>query len=210
MIRIKATFGDCDRQSTFAAIVAAFDEPFANQSAHGVLDVDLMRKINMGRRTDFFAVANFQKLRGAKVAEVVDRGLADVVGSVSAGVTDPGYSSDEDDRVARVFKPLRRDVLFVIYQTNHGNSRCGIDYSCRTLIIQRDISARDRRAERAASFSNSFHGLAQLPEVFRLIRVAEIQVVGYCERAGARTREIACRLRHRNFGTFSRIERAVE
>src|ERR1700736_6922160 len=98
MIRIKAALGDCDRQSTFAAIVRALDQTFANQSAHGILDVDLMRKINMRRRTDFFAVANFQKLRAAKVA--------DVVGSVSAGVTDPGYSSDVDYCVAGVFNAL--------------------------------------------------------------------------------------------------------
>ena len=80
----------------------------------------------------------------------------------------------------------------------------------RTLIIQRDIAANNRRAECAARFSRAFNRFAQLPEIFRLVRIAEIQVVGHGERLRARAGEIARGLGHGDFSAFARIESTIE
>jgi hypothetical protein len=99
--------------------------------------------------------------------------------------------ADENDDVARAFEPLRGDVLFFVDQADHRDRRRWIDDAGRALIVKRDVSADDRRAERAARFRCAFDRFAQLPEVFRLVRIAEVQIVGHGERARAGAGEIA-------------------
>ena len=69
-----------------------------------------------------------------------------------------GYSADENDYVAFVFEPLRRDVLFIVNQSDHRDCWRWIDDAEGALIVQRDISACNRRSERAAGFGHAFNG----------------------------------------------------
>src|ERR1700732_3391373 len=72
------------------------------------------------------------------------------------------------------------------------------------------MSARYRRAKSPAGFGNSFDRFAQLPKVFRLIWIAEVQVVGDGQRFRAGTSEIARGFSNCNFAAFARIEPAIE
>ena len=65
-----------------------------------------------------------------------------------------------------IFEPLRSDMFFVINQSDHRDGGGRIDNASRVLIIQRNISARDRRANCATRFRYSFNCFTKLPEVF--------------------------------------------
>ena len=62
-------------------------------------------------------------------------------------------------------------------------------------LYKRNISAGDRRAESAAGLGEAFDRFAQLPEIFRLVGIAEIQVIGHGQRRCAGAGEIARRFR---------------
>ncbi len=121
-----------------------------------------------------------------------------------------GYSADENDYVAFVFEPLRRNVLFIVNQSDHRDCWRWIDDAKRALVVQRDISACYRRSECATGFGHAFNGFTQLPEVFRFVRVAEIQAIRDGQRSRAGAGEIPRRFRNSNFAALAWIERAIE
>ena len=99
-------------------------------------------KLDMWWRADFHPVADFDIMGATKVvAGIADPGRTRASKVPAAGLTDPSYSTDpsyradENDCVASVFEPLRRDVLFVINQTDHRDGGRWIDNSGRALII---------------------------------------------------------------------------
>src|SRR4026208_1731788 len=118
--------------------------------------------------------------------------------------------AQENDHIPRVLEPLCGDVLFIIDQSDHRDCWSWIDYAERTLVVQRDISACNRGSERAAGFGHAFNGFTQLPEVFRLVRVAEIQAIRDGQRPRAGTGEIARCFSNSNFAALTWIKRAIE
>src|SRR5207249_11446068 len=108
-----------------------------------------------------------------------------------------------------IFEPLRGDMFFVINQSDHRDGGGRIDNASRVLIIQRNISACDRRAKRATRFCYSFNCLTKLPEVLWLVRITEVQAIGHSKCLCTGTSEIARRFGDRNFATFTRVERAI-
>src|SRR6516164_8452184 len=128
----------------------------------------------------------------------------------SSAVIARGHSAGENDHVAFVFEPLRRNVLFIVNQSNHRDCWRRIDDAKRALIIQRNISARDRRSERAASFGHAFNSFTQLPKIFWFVRVAEVQAIRDGQRPRAGAGEVARRLSDSNFAALAWIKCAVE
>ena len=80
----------------------------------------------------------------------------------------------QNDRVACRFEPLRRNMRRLIDQSDHADSRGGIDHAPGALIIERDIAAYDGGVEGAAGFGQAFDRLAQLPEILGFVRVPEV------------------------------------
>ena len=139
---IETTFGQRDGEPAFRAIVRTFYQTATNQTADGVLNFDLVRKIDAWRRPDFQPVTNFQIARAAKVvAEGVDLGRIGMARFLPAGITAPGYSAacgysaDENDHVFLVFEPLRGGVLFVVDQANHRDGRRWIHDAGRAFVV---------------------------------------------------------------------------
>jgi len=60
------------------------------------------------------------------------------------------------------------------------------------------------------SFGRSFDRFTQLPEVLRLVGIAEVQVIGDGQRLRAGAGQIARRFGDRNLRAFAGIKRAVE
>ena len=139
----------------------AFYEPSADEIAKNTLHLEFKVKIDVWRRTFFATMANFQKLRAAKLTSDV---------------------ANQNDDVPFVFEPLRGDVLFVINQSDHRDRRRRVDNSSRALIIQRDVSTCDGRSKRAACFCHAFNSFTQLPEVFGLVGIAEVEAIRNGER----------------------------
>src|SRR5882724_2916832 len=159
-----------------------------------------------GDRPNLFPEANLEKARPANVvAAAAGRGSAG-----RTGARDSGYRSNQDNGVPLILKPLRRDVFLVIDQTNHRYRRGGIDHPGRALIVKRDVASNYRRAEGATCLGNSLNCLAQLPEILRLVRITEVQIVRHRERSRAGTGEISRRFRDRNASALARIERAIQ
>jgi len=105
---MKATFRHGHGEPAFGTIVRAFHQTFADQIANGVLNFDLMRKIDMRRGTNFQAVTNFQIPRAAECG-------SGALAAVFRRRRDEGVAAtDENDDVPSFFEPLRGDVFLVI------------------------------------------------------------------------------------------------
>ena len=79
-----------------------------------------------------------------------------------------------------------------------------------TFVVEADVAAGDGRAERAAGLGHAFDRFAELEEILRLVRVAEIEVVGDGERHGAGAGEVARSFGDGDAGAFARILPAVD
>src|SRR5215469_4414883 len=152
LLRVKATFCGCNCETSFAAIVCAFYQTFANQISHGVLDFPFVGKVNYWRRTKFQTMTNFEITRAAKaVARRLDFGCSTMLSLFSAvrrACGNCGDFADQNDPVPFVLEPLSRDMLFPVNQSDHADGRRWIDHTGRALIVQRNISAGDGCAKR--------------------------------------------------------------
>ena len=83
----------------------------------------------------------------------------------------------------------------------------GIDGAGGTLVVEGDVAAGDRRAERAAGVGDAAAGLAELEEHLGLLRVAEVEAVGDAERPRAGAGDVARRLGHGGLAALVGIER---
>src|SRR5215470_13008232 len=142
-------------------------------------------------------MANFQITRAAKAWG------GDALVAFYRGPGPGRLRSHQNDYVTLVFEPLCRDVLFIINQSDHRNGWRWINNAERAFVVQRDISASNRCSKRAAGFGHAFNSFTQLPEIFRFIRVAEIQTIGDGQGSRARAGEIACRFSDSDFAAFA-------
>ena len=85
-------------------------------------------------------------------------GFSTLIGLAAASRAAGRLHADENDYVAFVFEPLRRNVVFIVNKSYHSDCWRWIDDAERALIVQRDISACNRRSKRAASFGHAFNG----------------------------------------------------
>ena len=175
------------------------------------MDRALQLNVEFGDRPNLFPEANLEKARPTQaIAAIVGRGWRDDLRVVRVFGRGGARPSNQNNGVPLILKPLRRDVFLVIDQTNHRHRRGGIDHPGRALIVKRDVASNYRRAERATCLGNSLNCLAQLPEILRLVRVTEVQIVRHRERSRAGTGEISRRFRDRNAPALPRIERAIQ
>ena len=78
----------------------------------------------------------------------------------------------------------------------------------RRLVVEADVAAGDRQAERPARVAQAAHRLAQLPERLGPRRVAEVQAVRDAQRPRAGDRDVARRLGDAQRRAQPRVERA--
>src|SRR5580765_8150854 len=86
--------------------------------------------------------------------------------------------ANKNNRVANLLKLRGRDVTFILNQPDHADGRRRINRACGTLIVERNINPSDGSAEPTATFSQSLDACDKLPEIFRIVWVAEVQIVG--------------------------------
>ena len=91
-------------------------------------------------------------------------------------------------------------------QPDHPNDRCRINGAGRALIVEGDVTARHRCAERAAGIGDAATRFAELIEDRGALGAAEVQAVGNAERPRARARDVPRGLRDRRLATLVRIE----
>ena len=90
---------------------------------------------------------------------------------------------------------------------DHADDRRRVDRAAAALVVERDVAAHDRHAERAAGVAEPGHRAGELPGDVRLLGVAEVQAVGQPERLGARAGEVGRALEHRLDGAAVGVDR---
>ena len=114
--------------------------------------------------------------------------------------------AEQDDGVAFVLEPLRRDVFQLLDEADDGNRGRRINRAGGALIVERAIAAGDGRVKRFATFRQTAHGFFDLPEQLGFERAGHVEIVRRAERQRARAGKIAARFGHGNFRAFVRIE----
>ena len=93
-----------------------------------------------------------------------------------------------------------------LQQADHPDRRGGVDRAGRALVVEGDVAAGDRGAERAAGVADAAARLPELEEDLGLLRIAEVEAVGDAERPGAGAGDVARRLGHRGLAALVGVE----
>ena len=154
-----------------------------------------------------------QGLRGFEVAARRRAGLLAVddlqIRAAAEALHGRGFHrvAEQDDGVAFVLEPLRGDVLGLLDEADDSDGGRRVNRAERAaLVVERDVAAGDGRVEGAATFGNAAHGFLELPENLRVMRVAEVEVVGRAERRSTGAGEVAARLGDGGFPAFVGVE----
>ena len=91
-------------------------------------------------------------------------------------------TADQPDQIILQLKTLSRNPLLFFDQADHANRRRRIDAAGWAFVVEAYVPADDGRIEAPARFGQSLDGFSQLPEIFRPIRVPEIQIVSHRQR----------------------------
>src|SRR6266571_2278059 len=96
----------------------------------------------------------------------------------------------------------------VLENAQDADDRRGIDRFAEGFVIEADVPASDRRAQRGASFADSIDRLRKLPHQFGLFRAAEIEAVRGRDGPRAAASHVARRFRDGVHRAHTRIQLA--
>ncbi len=139
-------------------------------------------------RTDEIAVAAFREEIDFRCRAIA---AAEDVAQIDRGAEMAAVGADQDQLIAFGCAADAGHRLPVGQQADAGDRRRRQDRDAVGLVVERDVAGDDREIERAAGLADALHGLDELAHDFRLLRIAEIEVVGRCQRLGARRGDIA-------------------
>ena len=122
--------------------------------------------------------------------------LAALLGQLRAG-EGGGEGAEQGDRVARRDEGAAGDLGRVGQLADHADHRGRVDRPVGSLVVEGDVAADDRDAERGAGLGEGADRAVELPGGGRLLRVAEVEAVGQAERLGADAGEVLGALEHR-------------
>src|SRR6267378_2392798 len=117
-------------------------------------------------------------------------------------------AQDEHDVAGRT-SVARHGAVRTGKQPDHPDDRSRIDGAGRALVVERDIAASHRRAERSAGVGDAAARLAELIENGGSLGIAEIETIGDAEWPGSRARDVAGGFRDGRLAALVRIEAHV-
>ena len=91
----------------------------------------------------------------------------------------------------------RRALPRIGQLADQADDRRRVDRARVGLVVERDVAADDRHAERLAGVGEALDGPVELPRDGGLLRVAEVEAVGQAERLGADAGQVLRALEHR-------------
>ena len=113
--------------------------------------------------------------------------------------------ADQDDHVAVGSEGRPHQAIDVLEQADDPDLRRRGDRAAGRFVVERDVAAGDRQAERAARVAHAPDGLRQLPERLGPGRVAVVEAVRHAERPRPGDRHVAGRLRDAHRGPEPRV-----
>jgi hypothetical protein len=103
----------------------------------------------------------------------------------------------------------RRTAGDVVDQAEHAHDRGGVDRLLRGLVVEADVAAGDRRAQRHAALGQAADGLGELPHNLGVLGGTEVEAVGGGDRRRAGRGDVAAGLRQRKLRARERVEPGV-
>src|SRR5205823_79153 len=144
----------CNRQTAIGAVVGRSEQPLRGERDEQRLEVTLATKIESRRRT----------------AEKAERQLEMLTRAEFAG---PAVAK-QHDRVAGAFELPAHYAISVLEQPDNTDRRRRKNRTTVSLVVETDVAAGDRHAERTTGGANAFDGARELPHDFRPLRIAEV------------------------------------
>jgi hypothetical protein len=130
------------------------------------VQLPLRFEVEIGRLSPKFPEHLFGEFGGAKLGHSI------------GGTAAPMPSPISRTQIAGALKVRRNGLRNIVQNADDADHRRGIDADAFGLVIERDIAAGDRRAERGAGFADAVDGRRKLGHDLRLFRVAEVEAVG--------------------------------
>ena len=109
----------------------------------------------------------------------------------------PAARGDQRHGVAGLREAEPARALRVGQLADHAHHGRRVDRAAAALVVERDVPAHDRHAERAARVGQPGHRAGQLPGDVRLLGVAEVEAVRQAEGLGPHAGEVGRALQHR-------------
>src|SRR5713101_283799 len=169
-------FRESDGEAAVADVVGRLHGAFSGQRDEAINETFLGREIDGGGFTgdnggDGFGVFGGGKFSGEQREE---RFLA------SLGMTGVGLvarSVQQNYSVVGFAEGNLEGAGGVLENAQDANDRRGIDRFSEGFVIEADVPASNRRAQRGASFADPIDRLRKLPHHFGLFRAAEIEAI---------------------------------
>ena len=114
--------------------------------------------------------------------------------------------AQQDDDIAFILEPLRGDMFLFLDQTDNSDRGGRVDRSVRILIVKTDIAACDRCAKDIACLCQTSHRFLELIEQFRMMRIAEIEIIRTAQRDRSGAGQIAGAFCHHRLAAFIGIQ----
>src|ERR1700748_3616116 len=96
---------------------------------------------------------------------------------VFGGIDVPRAPPQQEEDIPFGFEVEGHLVFYPLQQPYHPDSRRGIHGSIGILVVEADISTRDRRVETAAGISHPLDGIDELVVYLGVIRIPEVETV---------------------------------
>ena len=110
----------------------------------------------------------------------------------SSGRTSPSTTMSSPG----VQRGARRAIAQLVDQPEHADDRRRVDVGAARRVVEADVAADDRDAERLARFAHPVDDLGELPHHFGVLGIPEVEAVHERERPRARARDVARRFEH--------------
>ena len=187
-IRGEAGLGERNGEATLTPIVGRVDEPLPDRREAGRLHRRFECQVECRDGSAGLPGQRREQLAPTKV------------------LTRP---AEQQNLVSRLLEPLSRDVTSLLDQAEHANHRGRIDAAPLCLVVEADIPARYRRAERPTRFRHPVDRLAERPHDLGPFRAGKVEAIGHCEGLCAAADDVASRFDDGEPGPGARVEPTV-
>src|SRR6185503_14345113 len=117
--------------------------------------------------------------------------------------------ADQQDRLTLSLERERCRLCEVVEHADAADARCRQDAAALRLVVERYVPGNDREVERLAGFGDAAHATDELSHDLRLLRIAEVQIVGDGERLAANRGDVAPGFGDGLLAAFERVSLAI-
>ena len=99
-------------------------------------------------------------------------------------------TSDKKNGLPRLGDETSGNLFRIIDQADHGNDRGRVNGALPMLIVETDVSSHHRNVEERTGVGQTLHAFLEHMIGLGLVRVGEVQVVGYRQGPSSRASQV--------------------